>query len=786
MSETEHRIAPYALHRALDRPRSLDPPPPVESSVLHDLWAVVARRWRVIAATVVLFVGATAAYCLIATPYYRARATVLIDPRAPQILAGQRLLGEVQDPFTSAKYDYYQTQFNLLRSRSLVQRVIQELELADDPRFAAMGPAADKPRAQREPVLINQYLHALEILPLRGTRLVAVEFEAPDPDLAADIANTHARLFVRGGLERLYGAIEQIRGFLQTKLSELQARTQEAEERVLRFQSEHRLLPLDLSKDVQSERLADLSRRLTAAETERITLEAQYRLVAERGAGGHDDLPAVLTNGLIQRLREEYNGLEIEYALLAGKFRPTYPRLQQLGQQLARARALLQREVDKVVGGLEANYLAAQHTVDRLREEIEAQRRTLLERKDDEGELLTLTREAETTRALHDSLLARVKDLDITAGSDSSNINVAEPASPKLWPSTPDRPFLLTVSLLAGLLLGTGLAFLRDSFDRSIRDAHELRRVTGIGTLAVIPNFQVGLTEAPHAWLRSRAAQARRLAGRGWSLLSLRGLRNGATNGGRPAAIESADVTSVPSLLLGNGHVWRSAEAFRTLRTSLLLNPSGTIPRVVLITSAVGTEGKTTTAVNTAAALATCGVRILLIDGDLRLPRCHEALGVAAGPGLGDYLQWQRPDTEVIRPTRVENLFLLAAGGFVRNPTELLASWRMWKLVERVRNEFDFVVIDSPPLLAVSDGLLLANLADGVILVADRGRSRRDHVRVAMQKLLQTGVVPLGTVLNRGDVEFGYYRYNRPFERRREDAGEAVDAQPVPAPEQQA
>jgi hypothetical protein len=186
--------------------------------------------------------------------------------------------------------------------------------------------------------------------------------------------------------------------------------------------------------------------------------------------------------------------------------------MRQLGEQLARARELLKTEIGKVVAGIEGNYLAAQRTVEQLKQEIEAQRASLLQRKDAEGELLMLTREVETTRALHDNLLARVKDLDVAAGSDTSNISVAEPASPKLWPSSPDRPFLIGISIVVGLLLGTGLAFLRDSFDRSIRDVNDLRRVTGLATLAIVPDFKVGLTESPQLWLQSRTARLRQIA----------------------------------------------------------------------------------------------------------------------------------------------------------------------------------------------------------------------------------------------------------------------------------
>ncbi|MCC6763173.1 MAG: polysaccharide biosynthesis tyrosine autokinase [Deltaproteobacteria bacterium] len=771
MHDAEPQIVPYALRRDLAAPRPLAAPPPplLEGGMLHDVRNVLLRQWRVLVAALVVVVGATAAYCWIATPYYRARATVLIDPRAPQVLNGQRF-GEVQDPFTSAKYDYYQTQFQLLRSRSLIQRVVDELKLPEDPRFVAMT-EDQKSMGRPVPSVMRTYLDGLEILPIRGTRLVAVEFEAPDPDLAAEIANAHAHAFVRGGLERLYGAIEQVRGFLQTKLEELQARVHQAEERVLEYQSVHRMLPLDLTKDVGSERLADLSRRLTAAETDRITIEAQYRLIREENGEYYDGLPAVLSNGLIQKLREDFNALEVEYALLAGKFRPTYPRLRQVGEQLAHARGLLQKEIAKVVKGIEAEYLAAQRTVDQLREEIEGQRASLLQRKDAEGELLMLTREVETTRALHDNLLARVKDLDVAAGSDTSNISVAEPASPKLWPSSPDRLFLLGLSVAVGLLLGAGLALLRDSFDRSIRDVNDLRRVTGLPTLAVVPDFHPGLSESPQLWLQQHTARLREIASSVLGRANVADEHGGANGNGHGHAngnghgggseLPVVEVTGVPQLVLGNGHVWHSAEAYRTLRTSLLLHPGGSIPRVILVTSAIGTEGKTTTAVNTAAALATCGVRVLLVDGDLRLPRCHESLGIALEPGLSEYLAWRIVDAPIVT-TRVENLSFLPAGGFMPDSTELLASWRMWKLIERVRGEYDFVILDSPPLLAVSDGVLLANLADGVILVADRARSRRDQVRAAMQRLSQTGVAPLGAVLNRGEMEFSYYRYARP------------------------
>jgi capsular exopolysaccharide synthesis family protein len=755
MSPTQQPLAPYLLRRAIGKRRLPEPPPSTDVGMVQELWAVVVRRWRWIAATVGTLVTLTAAYCLVATPIYKAKATVLIESRAPQVLHGERVgFEDAQDPFTSGKYDYYQTQFRLLQSPVLAKRVIGELGLATDPRFVKpeklAARKADGAAAPAPPGLTSKYLLNLKILPIRGTRLVSVEFRSPDPKLAAEVANAHARAFVRAGLERLYGATEQIQEFLQAKLAELQTRMQEAETKLIKFQSEHSLLPIDLSKDVESERLKEVSKHLTEVEAERIAREAEYRVVQ---GGSYDSLPVVLSNDLIQKLRENYNALEVEHALMAGKFRSTYPRLRQLAGQLEHARRLLERETEKVVKSVEARYLAAENEVQRLEAELEAERTKILDRKDVESQALTLMREAETNRSLYDHLLARVKDLDVVAGANTSNISVAETASAPRLPTSPATRLNLFLSVVTGLLLGTGLAFLRDSWDGTIQDANDIRRVTGLGTLAVIPDFEKRAAGTLPEELRWRAADARRLALRGWQRVTALTSRNG-----KAARPEAAAALGSPALVLGRAEVKPSAEAYRTLRTSLLLHPAATSPRVILVTSAASTEGKTTTAINTAAALASCGVSVLLIDGDLRLPRCHESLGLGVEPGLSEYLAGD-VEAQPIQPTRVENLFFLGAGRLAPNATELLTSWRMWKLMQDVRERFGFIVIDSPPLLAVSDGMLLANLSDGVIVVAERGRSRREAVRTVMQRLNQIGALPLGAVLNRGSVERDHYRY---------------------------
>jgi capsular exopolysaccharide synthesis family protein len=738
---------PMTVH--LSRPRRAPsasvPPVPMQRGPAAELLAALGRRWRIIAATVGLVVGGTAAYCGFATPRYQAQALVLIEASAPQVLNGPQF-GAPQDPLTSGRYDYYQTQFQLLESPSLARRVIGELRLADDARFGAAAPAS-------EPALVSRYLAQLTVQPVRNTRLVTILFESTDPALAAEVANTHASLFVRSGLEQLYASIERIQAFLRSKLEELQPRMQEAEARLLQFQSANHLLPVNLGEDVASERLMDLSRRLTAAEAERIALQAQYQLVQRRE---YDGLPAVLNSPLIQRLRGEYDRLEVEHALLAQKFRPSYPRLQQLAGQLAHARDQLGKETVKVVAGVEASYLAAERTVEQLKAELEEQRRSLLHRKDAEGEFLTLVREAETSRSLYDSLLARIKDLNVAGGPGTSNVTVVEPATPPRSPSSPDTSFNIALAVVTSLVLGTGLALLRDASDRTIRDAYDVRWVTGLGTLAVIPDLdRLPGTARERRWSVRPATNGHTPPTNGASGTNGHGKANGTH------APRMPEVITAPSRLIGQGMVPPMVEAYRTLRTSLLLS-SATSPRILVLTSAVSGEGKTTTAVNTAAALARCGARVLLIDGDLRLPGCAEALGQPAAPGLAEFLAGDIA-SEPIQTTGLDNLSFLAAGRPVPNPTELLGSERMAALVGRMRTRFEFVVIDTPPLLAVSDGLLLANLADGAVLVVERDRTRQQHVASAVEQLRDSGALPLGTVLNRGTMEPEYYRYSRAY-----------------------
>jgi len=760
MRTTDQSLAPYVLHRAPSVAHAAPELPEwKDSGPIADLLGILKRRWRTIAISLATAMTLTAAYCAVVEPRYRARAILLIEPRGREVMPASGI-GGTEDAFGSTKYDYYLTQYRLLKSPTIARRVIDDLKLASDLRFvdsveqpvqqtpagtegaaagtegASVGNEAAGTAEAADAAIVGRYLQSLDILPERMTRLVSITFESRDPHLAAEVANAHAQAYISHDLEREYAGMRQIRTFLESKLQELYKEMQQAEQALMNYQSAHHLLPVDLNKDVAGARLMDLSRKLTEAEAERIALEAEYRLVQ---SGDANSIPSVVSNATIQRLREDYNRLELEHALLAAKWRPTYPALRQLRSQLDRAKSLLDTEFGKAIEAVGATYRSAVGTVDRIREELEAQRKLLVERKDEEGKLLTLAREAETTRTLYDNLLEQVKKIDIVRGANISHLSMAEPAVAPRHPSSPRTMFNLLLSMVTGVLVGMGIAFLRESIDRTIRDARGLQRATGIGTLAVVPDLR-----GP----RLPKLGARRFGVDGANLPVVNG------PGGKFAAVEGP----VETKLGIDTEIWSSVEAYRTLRTSLLLKQAPNTPRTIVFTSAVGTEGKTTTAVNTAVALASCGTSVLLIDGDLRLPRCHESLGLPRRPGLGEYLAGQLR-SQPIQSTDVPNLSFVSAGRAPLNPTELLTSWRMWQLVRGARERFDYVIIDSPPVLAVSDALLLANIADGVVLVVQSRRSREDQAHAAIMRLQQVGAVILGAVLNRGEVDHEYYHY---------------------------
>jgi len=714
---------------------------------LQDYWNVVRKRGWMISAFLTGVVLATCIGLWLITPVYIARATLLIERRTPQVLDMKELFSE--SPLVGQdEYDYYKTQYEILKSRSLAAQVIQQLDLTPVLeeqerqntgrnfiaavqasieqylpamlRPASSGKGAEENQTRGKAQLIDTYMsEMLEIAPVARTRLVQVGIRSSDPDLAAQVANAHAQAYIRRGLGFRNSASEEAQKFLQENLVELKKRVEKSEAALNRYRREKKIISFDDKENIVVERLADLNRRLTEAEAERITLATQTRLIAQ---GKYDALPGVLSNPVIHELKAQASRLEAEYTRLYEEFTDEYPEVAQLKAQAEETRRRLRREVQTITDGTEAAYLAALAKEKELRAKMEEQRTMALGLKDAAVEYGILAREADANLQLYNSVLQRMKEMGVAAELRASNVILVDEAEPPLKPAKPRKLFTLLLGILAGLGGGVALAFFAEYQDNTLRAPQEVERYLRLPRLGVVPDFST-VNDQPYATRLPKQVDS-----------PLEVIANA-----RKELVLSFHPLSVVT------------EAYRELRTAILLSRAEEPPKTLLFTSSVPEEGKTTTALNTAIVLAQMGVRVLVIDADLRRSRCHRTLGMRNGFGLTEVLTGQRETHEVIKALPMQNLFFLGSGTTAPNPTELVGSKKMYDTLTSLREQYDYILIDAPPVRGMSDAVLLSTMVDGVVLVVNARRTMKQLVKEAQARLNYARANILGVVLNKVD-----------------------------------
>ena len=664
---------------------------------------------------------------------YVAAARVEIDRENSYILPFRDVMP--QESYVDMD-NYIETRAKILQSETLALATIKSLDLEKHPEFV---PAPEKGRvrasqipggadSQEKPMVLDDFLDRLGVRRIRNSRLLEVQFEAHDPKLAAKVVNSHLVNFVEHNFQTRYDSTVQASNWLATQLDELKITVEKSEDSVVAYERENQIWAIDEKQNITTQKLSDLNRELTVAQADRMRKEADYSLAR---SGKMDAIPAVRDSQVIQSLLEKRAQLNNQYAEALAQFGPKYPKVLRLEAQLKEHARSLQQEKLNIVGRIESEYRAARQREALLSQALESQKTktNLLAQKLVQYNILK--REAETNKQLHEGLLQRIKEAGVSAGLRSSNIRVVDPA---LVPSEPARPRKALNILLAsfvGLLGGVGLAFFREYLDNTVKTPEDVEYLTQLPSLAMVP--------------------------------ALAGLNGHSRNGRAPQLPKSQSLeVKEPRVELISHERPRSpvSESFRALRTSLLLSQAERPPQVILVTSALPLEGKTTAAANLAITLAQLGDRTLLVDADLRKPGIAKALNLGEGKrtGLSSYLAGASSIEEVVVDhPRVRNLAAIPAGPIPPNPAELLSAPRMQEAIASLRQAFKFIVVDSPPLLSATDAAILSVLADSALLVVRSGETPKEAVTRARDLLVGVRCRLLGVVLNAVDFTSPYY-----------------------------
>lgn len=719
---------------------------PREKSLSHYL-DIVRRQRSIIIGITVLIVGIVGIYSFLATRLYTATAELKIGVYSPT-LPGDGIEDTLRA--NTMQQDYLNTQVEQLMSLSMADRALLDATNGSEIREAVIGDSEQLRALYEEhrtgepgdgyahPLkLLRRYLSALRIEPIFKTSLVRIHATTPDPILSAKIANLHSRLFIEHArMERQKGTLDTM-VFLQTQARELEERVAATEGKLADYAERNALITLEGDESLVARQITELSNRLADATAVRVKAEAAFN-EAKSGSGLRG---SALDDEAVRALRGKLREAEAEYAMLGQKFAPAYPRMQALRAEIEELRRNLQGERSAAITGLEGTFKAAVKTEEDLARKLEELKTTAYESSRKQVQYNILKREYDSLKDLHQNVLRQLKEAQLSSENTASNIIVSNIAAVPDIPSSPKRKLNLLLALGFGPILGFIAAMLRETFREGIQDIEEVHSQLGVPSLGVVPSFELLTSDS--------AAQA---AAEPTKLLST-GDAAGGASANTPAPVATANEEAGSSFVTVNNPRSFAAEAFQTIRAGLLLSSADHSPQVVLVTSSLKGEGKTTIAANLAVALAQSGSNSIIIDCDLRRPALHKRFGLRSGGfGLADVLTGQMPFDEAVLPTRVRNLSLLSTGGRAPNPAALINSARMTELIAYLRVHYDFIVLDAPPVLPVADALVLSRLVDGVAVVLDGNRTPQREIKECLRRLRQVKAQIFGVIVNKANV----------------------------------
>lgn len=707
---------------------------------LRELFNVIVRRKGTILLIAILTLVSALVVTLMMKPLYRASTTLQISPEVAKVLKyGVEAEGE-----SSNTRDFYTTQFEIIKSRALARRTMEAMGLestlsrdrlakpfftetidglkslffgqdqsseSDDPFLDQDGEGAG-----REAPLEDRIIAMMTVSPVKNSQIVKLSYDSTDPQLAANVANSIAENYIELNLERRVNAASFAKEFLSKQLADVKSRLEESQVKLNNYAKEKGLFKTgdENAPSLTALKISQLSEALGRAETQRIEAQSIY----EQGQKA-DGAVRVLESSTVQSLKSNLINLQTKYQEQLQVYKPSYPLMVQLRRQMQKVSEEVEAEVllikQTVEEASKSTYLAAKNNEQKLLGELELQKKYLVDQRDKDIGYDTLLREVQTNRSSYDGLLTRLKEVSVAGGVESNNISVLDPALVPFKKYKPNTRLNISLGLVLGLFLGTVVAFLLEFLDDRVKTTDELERLLGLPLLGMTPSVK-------------------------------------------------GDDPIIHALMTMDQPASAIAESFRSLRTNLLFASREGTPKVLTLTSAMPSEGKSSSCMNLATAFAQSNSRVLVVDADLRKPTVHKRLKLDNALGLSNFLTFQASINDVVQKTLIPGVSAVTAGPLSPNPSELLSSDRLQELFDLAPDTYDIIIIDAPPVMGLADALVLANKATATIMVTAFAQSKKRQIQDAHRRLKQSHANIIGVLFTKVKTGGSYGGYNYDYE----------------------
>ncbi len=674
-----------------------------------------------------LLVGFTLATLLLAIiitlmmdPVYRASSTLQIERNAKKVVNIDMLNSQE----SRSDKDFYETQRQLIQSRALARRVINQLNLEEKVASAGIISSLksliglESDLSKRNPSVVETiFLENLSVTPVSNSQLVQINYESKDPKLAADIANAVTKTFVRMNLERRFDTASYSKEFLSSSIKKTKKDLEASEKALNEYASKYGIIQVADGEDSNSHSLKKMAEELITAGKERIEAESAYEQSKQTSDDKNATSVRILKDPFIQSLKKTLARLEANSQEILKTHSPRSSRAKRIRKQIDEVRSQINIESYAIKSALKSEYLAAKQKETMIKTQFEQLKKKTLEAQGMSIKYNTLLREVQSNRDLYKNLLGQLKQVSIAGNVNSNNISIIDKAGIPYKKFKPNFKTNIAFGLLLGLLLGMAAAFLREFMDDSVKNPDELEKLTGLPVLGMLP---------------SQDSQ-------------------------NPSSVALQTYNEPKSPL---------AEAVRSLRTSLRFSTREGAPKSTFITSSAAGEGKSTVALNLATAYAQAGNKVLLIDADLRNPSLHKLFKIENYNGLTNYLAGGGSTSDVYNSTMIKNLSITTSGPIPPDPVELLSGQRMGTLLNDASTDFDYIIIDGPPVLGLADALVISGLCDATILAIEAGKTRKVTLMKSLKRLERTHSNIVGLLFTRVDrsVDSDYHEdYHYPY-----------------------